>query len=139
MTSVVFVLFAILENMEIVDIALTKIVNRDIPFCAADDGDVPFLDDLGVAVGEQIDGGLDIPDLLGMRWNNRGACQKQGRKEDDVSAHIIAFQQKWMRSGQGTVQTEGRLPLICLLQDTAWGQSPAYWPQRCPGTYGSAC
>ena len=61
MTSVIFVFFAVLENVEIVDVAFAGIVDRDIPLRAVHDGDIPFLDDLGVAVREQIDGGLDVP------------------------------------------------------------------------------
>ena len=74
-TAVILILYSILGDLEIVDIAFSKVVYGDIPFRAVDHSDIPYLNDTGTAVSGQGDAGLYVPDLLRMNRKSQGACQ----------------------------------------------------------------
>ena len=73
--AVICILDPVFGNLEIVDIALPKVVNRNIPFSTVDNRDIPYLNDTGTAVSGQGDAGLYVPDLLRMNRQSQGACQ----------------------------------------------------------------
>ena len=63
--AIVCILIPVFKHVEIVDVRLAGIVDGNIPLRSFSHIDVPFLDDLCIAVTEQVHRGGDITDFLG--------------------------------------------------------------------------